>query len=135
MHIIIAGITCCLKSPQFLTLGTHVDIALQNTCMPYKLSVQNVQGSPRKFYHQKYLQWPRSFYVASQSFLENSNYVKPYNLFILSNEKNQFRKKKLHSAPAGFERYTSSNFPQTTQTLSSHPSLAPQTARPHCCYI
>ena len=38
--IIIMGITCCLKTPQFLTLGTHVDITLKNM---YILHVNNLE--------------------------------------------------------------------------------------------
>ena len=50
MHVIIMGFTCCQQTPQFLTLFTHVKIALQIACKPYMLSVQNLQGNPCKIY-------------------------------------------------------------------------------------
>jgi hypothetical protein len=59
MHVIIVGIICCLKSPYFLTLGTHVDIALKNRYDLHVISLeftgkspQILQGYPRKFYRE-----------------------------------------------------------------------------------
>ena len=44
MHVIMTGITPCLKSPQFLTLGTHIKI-----CILSMLIAQNLQEVPVNF--------------------------------------------------------------------------------------